>query len=123
MGPGEGEVGGTGGGGVVGMGVVEADDVETGLRGLAVGVEDGEGVDGVTVVKACGVGEVFGGECEVDFDGCGWGGQEVAAEEDAAAFTGIFGGGVALKQSENVGRQYEHCCGHHTMDDIMGRGI
>src|ERR1035437_7599801 len=90
MGPGEGEVGGAGDGRMIGVRMVETDDVEGLPGGVAVGAQDGEGVEGVAVAKAGGLGEVFGGQRFGDFDLAGAG----AADEDAAALTRIFRGGV-----------------------------
>ena len=102
-GPCGGKVGGAGDGRMIGVGVIEADDVEGSLRGMAIGVEDGEGIDEVAVAKAGGVGKVFGGTCFDDFDVA----LARAADEDAAAFARIFGGGVAADLIEGFFRDKE----------------
>ncbi len=80
-----GEVGGGPLGGVVGVGVVEADDVEAGLAGLALGGDEFLRGDVVAVVGAVGAG-VAGAEEFGDGEVCRSAGF---AEQDAAALVGV----------------------------------
>ena len=78
------EVGGGPLGGVVGVGVVEADDVVLVAAGFALDFDELGGVDVVAVVGGIETG-VAGGDDAVDFVGVG----EGVAEEDAAALVGV----------------------------------
>src|SRR5215472_6031967 len=78
--------------GVVGVGVVEADDVEALVAGLALGGDELFGSDVVAVVRGIGA-RVAGAEKRGDADGGGLG----FAEENAAAFVGVGGFAVGAE--------------------------
>ena len=99
-----GEVGGGVLGGVVGVGVVEAYDVQALLAGFALGGDELLGGDVVAVVGAVGAG-VAGADEGGNGDGVGFG----FAEEDAAAFVGIgFFAVVAEVGVEGLGDDEGH---------------
>ena len=77
---------------MVGVGVVEADDVEAAVAGLALRGDELFGCDVVAVVRGVGAG-VASTEKRGDADGVGIG----AAEKDAAALVGIGGFAVGAE--------------------------